>query len=168
MSDAEQPVRRRLPVVIRIGLVFALVGVCGVLVNWGVHRANHVSTDDAQVAADMIDIRSKTSGIISALPVGQGQTLKRGELIAQLDDREESLHLQELESQVAAKEANIGRAEAELQMVTAQISSSVEAVASKLHGAEARLKAARAEKEFEASEWARAQSLRERKIISER
>lgn len=169
MNTTNEPSRRgALRWAKRLALLIVLLGMAAALIQWGIYRANHVSTKDARVSADMIDIRSKASGIISALPVSQGQKLERDQVIAQLNDREVRLHLLELESRVAAKEAAISRAKTELNMVSEQTNSSVQAVASKLQAAEARLKAARAEKDFESNEWARAQSLRERKIISER
>lgn len=167
-TDQPQPARQGRPVATRLALALVVAGGLALLVNWGIHRANHVSTDDARVAADMIDIRSKTAGLIRELPVSQGQALERNAVIAQLDDHEVRLHLQELTARVAAKEANIKRAEAQMRMVREQTSSSIQAVASKLQAAEARLEAAEAEKEFESGEWTRAQSLRERKILSER
>lgn len=168
MSDTEKTGRRNSSGLTRAVIIIVLLGGLAALANWGIHRANHVSTDDARVAADMIDIRSKTAGFISELPVSQGQFLERGQVIAQLDDREIALRLQELKSRVAAKEAQISRAEAELGMVGEQTSSGVQGVTSKLSAAEAGLEAAMAEFEFKTSEWERAQSLRERKIISDR
>ncbi len=54
-----------------------------------------------------VTIYSKTTGEVEKIFVREGQHVKKGELIAQVDYRKSALSVQQLESQVAAAEANL-------------------------------------------------------------
>jgi membrane fusion protein (multidrug efflux system) len=133
---------------------------------WVYQRATHVYTDDARIAADMIDVRSKVSGWLVDIPVSSGDYLTKGSLIAKLDTREVDLQVREIQSQLSAQQAEKRRAEFELTMVTQQSGGNIDAARSNLNAARAELLATESDLQFRTNEWSRAQSLRTRKIIS--
>lgn len=137
-------------------------------IYWLYLRSTHVYTDDARIAADMIDVRSKVAGWLVDMPVSSGDHLQKGQLIAQLDAREADLQVRELQSNLLAQQADKRRAEFELTMVTQQSGGNIDAARSSLKASRAKLLAAQSDLQFRSNEWNRAQSLRERKIISEK
>jgi membrane fusion protein (multidrug efflux system) len=69
----------------RIILAIAVIG----LVIWGIsfynYSQNHVTTDDAYVTGDLVNISPVISGTLSQLTVEEGDAVKAGEVIAVLD-----------------------------------------------------------------------------------
>jgi len=66
-----------------------------------------VSANGVIQPIDRIEIKSKASGLIEELPIEEGDFVKRGDLIARLDQRDEK-------AEVAQAQANLDIAEAEL------------------------------------------------------
>ena len=149
--------------------VFAVVAVVvlALAAYWFYQRATHVYSDDARIAANMINISSKTAGWVVEFPVSQGDRLQPGALIAVMDSREMVLVIKQLQAKLAAMEAGLDRGKAEIVMVQQQTSGSYQAAQSQLSSAEAALSASESDREFNTSEWQRAQSLRKKKIISQ-
>lgn len=134
---------------------------------WIYLRSIHVYSDDARVASDLVVISSKVSGRIDELAVKEGSQLVAGDLIAQLDNRDTSLRLDELAAQLKATEASIAQGEAEIIMVERQTSGSLQAAQSQLEAAQANLASTVSDRELKSAEWERSQSLRERGILSQ-
>ena len=69
----------------RIVLVIAIIAA----IIWGVkywnYSQNHVSTDDAYVSGDLINVSPIISGTLAKLTVDEGDTVKAGQVIAVLD-----------------------------------------------------------------------------------
>ena len=81
--------------------VLAAVIIMGLCAQWLVQRANSVTTSDARVAADMIAISAEISGTITASHVSVGDRVETGDLIYEIDDREQVL---QLEAQIAQRD----------------------------------------------------------------
>jgi membrane fusion protein, multidrug efflux system len=146
--------------------IFLLIAVLA-FSHWLYQRMTHIYTDDARITADMIDISSKVSGWIVQFPIASGDTLQQRDTIAVIDSRETQLKLEELEASVLAMTADYEGQQAEIVMVEQQTTGALQAARSQLHVSEAALASASSELEFRASEWQRAQTLRERKILSQ-
>ncbi len=149
-------------------LIWVFVALCLVLfAYWVYQRYVHVSTNDARIAADLIAVSSRVPGRIAALNVSQDDVLKRGDLIAVIDDREARFHLRELEQQLQSMQASYERAVAEIKMVDQQTAGHLQVARSQLNAAKAGLAATNSSLELSASEWQRSQSLRKKQIISQ-
>lgn len=124
--------RRRPRKRILIPIVILLIaGVAGYL-YWYKNLRGYVSTDDAFVEADQVQISSKTLGRIVQLNADEGDSVQKGELLVQLDDSD--LRAQEAQAQagaVAAEQAvevarvNLDRAKDDLDRATVQIKDNV-------------------------------------------
>ena len=147
-------------------LLFAVVLLPAIY--WLYQRHTHVYTDDARIAADMIDVRSKVAGWMVQLPVSSGDYVARLQPLAILDSREVSLQLEELQSELAARKAEQQREEYQLIMVRQQSGGNIEAVRSDLKAAMANKSATQSDLEFHTNELERAKSLREQKLISQK
>ncbi|TXM70337.1 HlyD family secretion protein [Methylobacterium sp. WL120] len=91
-------------------------------------RRYFVSTDDAYVQADISVLAAKVSGYLEAVPVVNGQSVKKGDVIARLDDGDYRLAQQAAQDKLATQESTIVRigrqadaAQAQVAQMAAQI-----------------------------------------------
>jgi membrane fusion protein (multidrug efflux system) len=82
---------------------------------WTVGRF-HVSTDDAYVKADNSAIAPKVSGYIARVLVNDNETVKAGQPLARIDDRDFRAALDQAKADVAAAAATLNAKEAGLQI----------------------------------------------------
>ena len=134
---------------------------------WIMQRYTHVYTDDARIAADMIDISSKSSGLLVSFTASTGETLAAGDVIAFIDDREIKLKIKELQENLAVVDAEYDTQQATIRMVEKQTTSALDSAKSQTAVSQATLMSAGSELEFRANEWKRAKLLRAKKIISQ-
>jgi membrane fusion protein, multidrug efflux system len=73
---------------------------------WTVGRF-HVSTDDAYVQADTVSIAPRVSGYLVEAPVQDNETVKGGQVLARIDDRDYKVALDEAKANVLAAQALI-------------------------------------------------------------
>ena len=88
---------------------------------WTVGRFQ-VSTDDAYVQADNSAIAPKISGYITDVVVGDNQTVKTGQVLARIDDRDFKTALDQAKADVAAAQADVEAKQASLDMQQSLIS----------------------------------------------
>ena len=95
-----------------------------VLVAWAGHwlyqRWTHVYIDDARIEGELITVSSRVAGWITEFPVVQGDAVKKGGLLAQVDDRDSRLQkevlvakLRAIENQMAVVQAQSGQVDEE-------------------------------------------------------
>ena len=80
---------------------------------WTVGRFE-ISTDDAYVKADNTTIAPKVSGYIAAVLVGDNESVKAGQVLARIDNRDYKVALDQAEADVAATKAAVSNKEAAL------------------------------------------------------
>jgi membrane fusion protein (multidrug efflux system) len=88
-------------------LVFAAVVVAvrqGTDVSWATGKQ---STDDAYVRADQIAISSHIAGYIASIPVEDNQWVRRGQLVAQIEDDDYIARVADAEADLAAATATV-------------------------------------------------------------
>ncbi|MDE1996261.1 MAG: HlyD family secretion protein, partial [Rhizobiaceae bacterium] len=88
---------------------------------WTVGRFQ-ISTDDAYVQADNSAIAPKISGYITDVAVSDNQTVKAGQVLARIDDRDFKTALDQAKADVAAAEADVNAKQASLDMQQSLIS----------------------------------------------
>ncbi len=74
------------------------------------------STDDACVKADSTIIAPKVSGYIAEVLVGDNQTVKAGQVLARIDDRDFRTALNQARADVAASEAAVKNLNAQIEL----------------------------------------------------
>ncbi|MCE4223254.1 HlyD family secretion protein [Methylobacterium sp. C25] len=84
-----------------------------------------VSTDDAYVQADISVLAAKVSGYLDAAPIVNGQSVKKGDVIARLDDGDYRLALQAAKDKLATQESTIARIGRQAEAAQAQVAQSV-------------------------------------------
>ena len=76
-------VRKNWKVYIPLAVIVLLVIIAGV--SWYLDYLRYIKTDDAYVASDNISVGSKLMGRISKLYVQEGDSVKKGQLLVELD-----------------------------------------------------------------------------------
>jgi membrane fusion protein (multidrug efflux system) len=100
------------------------------------------ATDDAYVKADSTIIAPKVSGYITKVLVADNETVKAGQLLARIDDRDFKAALDQARADVSAAEASVRNIDAQLELQQPIIAQSTADVAA----AEANLKFAQEER----------------------
>jgi membrane fusion protein (multidrug efflux system) len=80
-----------------------------------------VSTDDAYVKADNTTIAPKVSGYLTQVLVGDNERVKAGQVLAQIDDRDFKVALDQAKADVAAAQAMVASKRAQLDVQQAVI-----------------------------------------------
>jgi membrane fusion protein (multidrug efflux system) len=110
--------------------VFAIMGVVLlVLVGLGVRRwiygLSHVSTDDAQADGHIIPILPKVGGFVTEVRVDENRSVKAGDTLVVLDDRDYRARLAQASADLAvalagvSNRARVGQAEAQVEQAQA-------------------------------------------------
>jgi len=76
---------------------------------WWTEGRFYVSTDDAYVRADLSVISAKVSGIVTAVPVKDYITVRAGDVLAQIDDRDYTIAVDSARNKLATQDATIER-----------------------------------------------------------
>ena len=111
---------RRYPYASVLGLFLALVATGAGSLYWDNAR-RFETTDDAFIAARQFSIAPKVSGYLTAVPVTDNRHVATGDVIAQIDQRDYRVALEQAQAQVAVAEANVQNIEAQINVQQAQI-----------------------------------------------
>ncbi|MFC3227134.1 HlyD family secretion protein [Marinibaculum pumilum] len=112
--------------------------------SWLHDRWTHVYVVDARIDASAVTLSSRIAGWIAEMPVDDGDRVRKGDVLAVIDQREARLKLLEIEAQAARIEAEEGRLAAERRMADRQTESEVAEAEARLIAAEADHKVAQA------------------------
>ncbi len=125
--------RNRLVIIVLIIAVLAAAG----LMYWNAVRTT-VSTDNAKVTGDLVDVSPKVAGQLQALYVVQGQDVKQGQVLAKLDDSQYKINLQQAQAALDLARANYARLPDDIKSANSTVEKSVSGIAA----AEAQYKSA--------------------------
>ena len=106
------------------GKTWLLIAAAVALLAWGGHwlyqRSIHVYLDDARIDGEVVTLSSRVSGWITELPVIESDTVKKGQLLVRVDERDMVLQrevlvskLQAIEGQMAVMRAQTGQVDQE-------------------------------------------------------
>jgi membrane fusion protein, multidrug efflux system len=147
-TDAETAAKKRRALKI-IGGIAAVV-VVGVLV-YLLLNAGKESTDDAQVDADVVPLAPHVSGLVAAVPVVENQTVKKGDVLIRLDDRDyqarvtqAQAELESVQAQAEAADAQVAVAEASARGALSQAEANLVGTNRSVSGSRAQLDQAKA------------------------
>ena len=165
-AEPARAVRRR---VAPRNVALATVALAATLVGawWVYDRLAHVYVMDARVASDMILLSSRVAGWVTATPAKEGARVEAGAPLLLVDDRQARLRRDELDAAVATLDARVAAVRAEIAYVAARTASRIESAESELAAARSDLDAAGSVRETMEDEWHRADTLRERNLLSE-
>jgi len=105
------PIRRLI-----IGALVAAALVVALIWGWSFYKysQSHVSTDDAQVEGNLVNISPIIGGTLSQLLVDQGDTVTRGKVIARLEDSGQIASLRQAQAAYQAARSQLPQAQQNL------------------------------------------------------
>ncbi len=109
------------PLIILVVIVGGYFGV-----NWWLYALSHVSTDDARVKGTLITVSSRVSGRLMEVPVEQGQPIKRGDVIARVQQGDYQARVALREAALEAAQSQLARALLELDLERAVTEGQIE------------------------------------------
>jgi membrane fusion protein (multidrug efflux system) len=149
-ADAEKgeaKPKRRVPFPALVAAAAIALVVLGVLAFWGGtslgYAYAHESTDDAKIDADSITVTSKISERVDRLYTDTNRYVRRGQLLVQLDDRDERARLAAAEAARDAAAAQAQQAGAALRLTQDQVATETEQNRGDLESAHANVENAR-------------------------
>jgi len=120
----EQQKTARNPFVIAAGVVIFII-----LLIWGInyygYSKTHVSTDDAYVTGDLVNVSPIISGTLEQLTVDEGDTVTKGELIATLDQSGPTASYQQALAAYEAAETEVPQARIQLAYEEASVAAGI-------------------------------------------
>src|SRR5688572_12004383 len=140
------------------------------LLAWAAHwlytRWTHVYLDDARVDGEVITISSRVSGWITQLPVIEGDVVKKGQLLAKVDDRDMVLQREVLVARLKAMENQGGVVQAQSGQVDQETLGKFESESNRLKAAEAEVASQTVQLKQARDDFQRAKELADAKWLS--
>jgi membrane fusion protein (multidrug efflux system) len=137
---------------------------------WGVQeigtRFTHVYEYDARIAGSLITVSSRVAGWVTELHVTEGDDIKKGQIIVEIDARESQLLVEQYTARIQGIEADRQRLIAEKKLVDAQTKTRYRTQRSELGTAEAELESLAPQLKLARADFKRSESLYQKKIIS--
>jgi membrane fusion protein (multidrug efflux system) len=123
----------------RAYIVLAVAVVLGLAGYFVFHLLTHgkESTDDAQVDADVVPVASRVSGTILKVNVADNATVKKGDVLVEIDQAEIAAKLKQSEAELAAANAQADAAKSQLAIVEASSKGGLSAARAALSGSAA-------------------------------
>jgi len=103
MAENENGKKRKL--VVGLLIAFVLIGIAGGGWYW-YYTTRYVTTDDARISGTIVSISSKVSGKVSQMLVAEGDTVKAGQVLAQIDPQDILAQKAQAEAALAVARAN--------------------------------------------------------------
>jgi len=152
------------------GKLWAVGVVALLLAAWGGYwlyqRWLHVYIDDARIDGAVITISSRVSGWITELPVIEGDEVKKGQLLAQVDDRDSRLQREVLVAKLNALENQATVVQAQSGQVDQETLGKYQSEISRLAAAEAEVASFDVQLQQARDDYRRARELAEAKWLS--
>lgn len=151
---------------IRIIAVLALVAAAGLI--WWLHARHFEDTDDAQVDGNITAVASRVPGTVIAVHVEDNQTVKKGDLLAELDVADLQVSLAQARASVAQAQAQLEAQQPTVSITQTSNLASLQSAQDEVANAEADLEAAQRElQQAEASnKFAQQQRERARQLVA--
>jgi membrane fusion protein (multidrug efflux system) len=142
--------RARRPFAILAVVLLAVVGAIG---GYLVLTAGEQNTDDAQVSADLVPIAARVAGPVVEVAIQDNQLVKKGDLIARIDDADYQAKVKQAEAELGSAKALAAAADAQVDIVGATSKGSLSSAKAAYSGssvgvasADAQLAAAKAQR----------------------
>ena len=118
-------------------VVLVVLGIIGVFfgVRWLMFHLAYTSTDDAQIDADLIPAASKVSGRLVKTYVLEGDKVRAGQIIAQIDPTDYELALKQAEARLESTRHDLEKAQASLELTDTKNQIAVKQTATSLNQA---------------------------------
>jgi membrane fusion protein, multidrug efflux system len=138
-------------------VLFGLAGsAIAIYLGHGFLTRDEVSTDDAQVEADVVPITSRVGGVIVKMHVSDNQRVEAGALLAEIDDADYRAKVAAAQADLEAGNAQAEAADAQIEIVRSTSSGGLSSAKAQLQGTGASVRTAAAQIDAAAAALARA------------
>jgi membrane fusion protein (multidrug efflux system) len=135
----EKKSRRRL-------IIIAVVAVLAILAGlYYFHSLKYEDTDDAQVDGDIYHVSARVAGQVTAVYVQEEQSVKAGQIIAQIDPRDYQVALDQAKANLANAQAEAEQANVNVPITSVNVSTSISTSGSDVLGSEASVQQAQSQ-----------------------
>jgi membrane fusion protein (multidrug efflux system) len=128
-----------------VAIVGAVLVVAAAALPYWLHARHFENTDDAQVDGSITNVSPRVAGNVSAVHVIENQTVKAGDLLAELDPIDLRIAVDQARAQVAQAQAQLEAEDPTVPITMASNQSALSSARSDLAAAQAALSAARKE-----------------------
>ncbi len=150
-----------------VALIILIVG--GIWGGLEVHdRLTHVFEYDARISGDLITISSRVAGWVTKIAITEGELVEKDHILFQIDDRESTLKLSELNALLNRNKADRARLRSERAYTDEQVTSRYETLQSTVTAAEAAVASLTAQLDLAKGDLTRAELLFKSKVIPRR
>lgn len=104
---------------------------------WVYMRYTHIYIDDARIDGEVVTLSSRVGGWLMELPVIEGDEVKKGQVLARIDDRDSVLQREVLVSKLRAIESQIGVTHAQTGQVAQETAGRYQSESNRLVASEA-------------------------------
>lgn len=153
--------RTRLLLLGGVGLIALLV-----IGSWLYGRYSHVYVQDSRLSSTMVSISSRAAGWITNFPAKEGATIKKGDLLVEIDPREANLMLAELDAGLEAVRAEKTALGFSRDQADSRTKSQFEMAQAMLGEAQARSNGAQSDLQLARADFKRIDALYKDKVIS--
>ncbi|MFZ7104101.1 MAG: HlyD family secretion protein [Peptococcaceae bacterium] len=122
---------------IGVGIIAVIITISG-FTWWWFFAKSIVSTDNAKVNGDLVDISAEVSGKLIQLNAVEGQQVQAGQILAKLDDSQYKINLQQAQAALDLAQANYAKLPDDIKAAA----SMVDQTNNNLSAAQAQLKSA--------------------------
>ncbi|OZI53996.1 HlyD family secretion protein [Bordetella genomosp. 4] len=123
------------------GILIAAAAIAAIVINRPEASASSQSTDDAYIRADITSVAPQVAGLVTHVLVEENETVKAGQLLARIDDRDYELAVRSAKATLASAQASADALKAQ---ATVQ-QSVIHQASATLNADQANLKLARAD-----------------------
>ncbi len=120
---------------------------------------------DARIAGTIITISSRVAGRVTEFPVAEGDTLKKGDIVIKIDDRDSKLIIRQYQAQQRTLDAEQKQLEAKRELIDQQTHSRYVTQLSLLNASRAEVQSHEPQLKLAVMELVRAQKLYQRKVV---
>lgn len=124
-GDREDSGGRKKSPLKRPAVIISLAAVLCVLIAVGIvywlYARHYVSTDDAYVDGNVVQISPQVPALVAALHIDDNQLVHRGDLLVELDRTDYQVALEQAQAQLLAAQGRLAQAEAQLDSAKAAV-----------------------------------------------
>jgi membrane fusion protein (multidrug efflux system) len=120
-SSGKRPAPRRRSRILLLAGVIALIAALIWGIYWWVSGRFIESTDDAYLQADSTVVAPKVAGYVAEVYVKSNQSVKKGDPLVRLDNRQYQAQLDQAQATIEARQADLDRATADIKQEQAEI-----------------------------------------------
>lgn len=122
MQEKPAPKKRNLRFIIVLAVLVIGGGAFGITKY--IHALHHEETDNAQIEANVSPVIPRVSGFIKEVRVADNQSVKKGDTLLILDDRDLKIKVEQAETALMTAQVNLGVAQASTQASEVNVASS--------------------------------------------